>query len=213
MDFGEILEDVTANLNASEGLEFTSNGDGTCYVSGIGSCEDADIVIPKKSPDRDRVTSIRYEAFAYCYRLTSVVIPDSVTSIGDRAFYYCSSLTSVVIPDSVTSIGNGAFSGCSSLTSVEIGDSVTSIGLGAFHNCSSLTSVVIPDSVTSIGLGAFLNCSSLTSVTFENPNGWWYAIDPDATSGRSFLSYYLSNPSVAAKYLRSTYGEYYWFRD
>ena len=144
MDFGEILEDVTANLNASEGLEFTSNGDGTCYVSGIGSCEDADIVIPKKSPDRDRVTSIRYEAFAYCYRLTSVVIPDSVTSIG---------------------------------------------------------------------LGAFLNCSSLTSVTFENPNGWWYAIDPDATSGRSFLSYYLSNPSVAAKYLRSTYGEYYWFRD
>ena len=29
----------------SEGLEFTSNGDGTCYVSGIGSCKDKIIKI------------------------------------------------------------------------------------------------------------------------------------------------------------------------
>ena len=56
----------------SVGLEFTSNRDGTCYVTGIGTCTDTDVVIPSISPDGD-----------------------SVTSIGNGAFYDCSSLTSV----------------------------------------------------------------------------------------------------------------------
>lgn len=34
-----------------------------------------------------RVTTIGYEAFYYCSRLTSVTIPGSVTSIEDRAFF------------------------------------------------------------------------------------------------------------------------------
>ena len=59
---------------------------------------------------------IANEAFSFCSRLTSIVIPDSVTSIGDYAFN--SSLTSVVIGNGVTNIGNGAFLGCSSLTDV-----------------------------------------------------------------------------------------------
>ena len=79
----------------SEGLDFTSNGDGTCYVSGIGSCTDTDIVIPSVSPDGDSVTSIGDSAFCGCFGLTSITIPDSVTSIGDAAFHYCSGLTDV----------------------------------------------------------------------------------------------------------------------
>ena len=114
------------------------------------------------------VTSIGDYAFCYCFRLTSVTIPNSVTSIGDSAFYYCDGLTSVTIPNSVTSIGNGAFCECSSLTSVTIPNSVTSIGDYAFYYCRSLTSVTIPNSVTSIGNYAFYGCSSLTSITIPN---------------------------------------------
>lgn len=44
--------------NYSEGLEFISNGDGTCYVAGIGNCTDTDIIIPKVSPSEDKVTKI-----------------------------------------------------------------------------------------------------------------------------------------------------------
>ena len=73
----------------SEGLRFISNGDGTCYVSGIGSCRDSDVVIPPVSPNGDRVTSIKNYAFEDCYNVTSITIPDSVTSIGDTAFYRC----------------------------------------------------------------------------------------------------------------------------
>ena len=114
------------------------------------------------------VTSIGNEAFSSCYRLTSVVIPNSVTSIGSYAFYDCDCLISVVIGNSVTSIGEFAFYYCESLTSVVIPNSVTSIGSYAFYDCDGLTSVVIPNSVTSIGSYAFYDCYSLTSVVIPN---------------------------------------------
>ena len=37
--------------NKPYSLEFVSNGDGTCYVAGIGTCTDTDIVIPSTSPE------------------------------------------------------------------------------------------------------------------------------------------------------------------
>ena len=158
----------------------------------------------------DSVTSIGDWAFYNCTGLTSVTIPDSVTSIGESAFYNCTGLTSVTIPGSVTSIGSSAFRGCTGLTSVTIGNSVTSIGDDAFRSCTGLTSVTIGNSVTSIGRWAFLGCTGLTSVTFENPNGWWYASSSSATSGMSITG--LDDAETAAKYLRSTYYEYYWKR-
>ena len=146
-------------------------------------------------------------------QLKGIMIPDSVTSIGNYAFYNCSSLTSIEIPDSVMSIGNYVFYNCSSLTSVTIPDSVTSIGNYAFWSCSSLASIEIPDSVTSIGSWAFTYCGSLTSVTFENTNGWWYSYSWTATSGTSISSSNLANTATAAEYLKSTYDNYYLFRD
>ena len=145
------------NENVSQGLEYESLGDGTCCVSGIGSCTDTEIVIPSTSPEGDIVTSIGNSAFYRCYSLTSVVIPDSVTSIGDDAFFYCSSLTSVVI-----------------------GDSVTSIGDCAFFYCSSLTSVVIPDSVTTIDNLAFSDCYRLKDVYYTGSKAEWQAITIDS---------------------------------
>ena len=48
----------------SEGLSFDSNGEGTCFVAGLGECADTRIVIPSSSPDGDRVTGIGSGAFA-----------------------------------------------------------------------------------------------------------------------------------------------------
>ena len=115
-----------------------------------------------------KITSIGYEAFQYCFSLTSINISSSVTSIGVSAFNGCSSLTSVHIPSSVISIGVSAFNGCSNLASITIPSSVTSIGRSAFELCDRLTSVTIPSSVTSIGSSAFERCSRLTSVTIPS---------------------------------------------
>ncbi|MBE6548590.1 MAG: leucine-rich repeat domain-containing protein, partial [Ruminococcaceae bacterium] len=111
-------------ISPSEGLNFVSNGDGTCYVM-KGTCTDTDVVIPSVSPNGETVTGIGKEAFRNCSSLTSVVIGDSVTSIGGYAFFNCSSLTSIEIPDSVTSIGDSAFDLCSSLTSIVVDENNT----------------------------------------------------------------------------------------
>lgn len=116
----------------------------------------------------DSVTSIGYDAFAFCSSLASVTIGNSVTSIGSSAFYDCTSLTSITIGNNVTSIGSYAFRGCISLASIVIPDSVTSIGLSSFGDCDILTSVTIGSGVTSIGNWAFDGCSSLTLMTLRS---------------------------------------------
>ena len=116
------------------------------------------------------VTSIGEYAFASCWLLTSVTIPNSVTSIGEYAFSNCSGLTSVTIGNSVTSIGIRAFGACDGLTSVTIPNSVTSIGDYAFGGCSGLTSVTIPNSVESIGEIAFAGCDGLTEMKVDANN-------------------------------------------
>ena len=169
----------------SEGLKFKSNGNGTCYVSGIGTCADLEVIIPIFSPNGDIVTSIGESAFEDCTNLESIQIPDSVTSIGESAFEDCTSLESIQIPDSVTSIGYNAFSGCTNLvrnengvyyigklvidcdalaTSVSLKNDTECIGDSAFAFCKRLTSIEIPDSVTRICEEAFYACSSLESI-------------------------------------------------
>lgn len=164
------VPDIPESTEYSEGLEFTINEypvDGGYSVTGIGTCTDTDIVIPKTYKGRP-VTGIKYRAFANCTSLTSVTIPNSVKSIGYSSFEDCTSLTSIIIPSSVTSISGFAFCDCTSLTNVFIPNSVTSIGDGAFRSCTSLTSIMIPNSVTNFGSNVFENCWSLKYNEYDN---------------------------------------------
>ena len=158
-------------------LEFASNGDGTCYVSGIGTYTNTEIIVPRVSPSGDTVVKIGDAAFDNCTKITSIVLPDSITSIGKHAFYNCSSLESIAIPDSVESIGNSAFAFCSSLISIVIPSSMTDIQSSLFQTCTGLTSVVIPDSVTFIDEYAFMNCPGLTDVYYTGSAEKWQKID------------------------------------
>ena len=148
---------------ASLGLEFTSNGDGTCIVSGIGTCTDTEIVIPA-AYNGERVTGIGEFAFSDCLDLTSVMIPDSVASIGKYAFTWCKGLKSITIGNGVTTIEDGAFENCSALTSITIPDSVTSIGEFAFSFCDSLASITIGSGVTTLNDEAFTSCFKLVEI-------------------------------------------------
>ena len=81
---------------------------------------EGDIVIPEAVVFNERtyrVTSIGKKAFAFCYPLTSITIPDSVKSIGWKAFLDCESLEEIIIANSVKGIGRHAFDGCDSLLS------------------------------------------------------------------------------------------------
>lgn len=64
----------------------------------------------------DGLLEIGEEAFYFAN--TKVNIPDTVITIYDSAFAYCYGITDVVIPQSVTSVGSWAFNGCSNLKSI-----------------------------------------------------------------------------------------------
>lgn len=181
----------------SSGLEFTSNGDGTCCVSGMGDCTDTDVVIPTYSTDGDLVIKVGDGAFCNT-NITSVYIPASVETIGDAfekctelvsvdfadesaltviasfAFWECSSLESIVIPEGATHIGDYAFFNCASLKSVVIPTSVISIGNETFKKCASLESIIIPAGVQNIASAAFADCDNLTIYCEADsmPNTW-----------------------------------------
>ncbi|MBQ7173673.1 MAG: leucine-rich repeat protein [Clostridia bacterium] len=79
---------------ASDGLEFTSNGDGTCVLSDVGDCTDVDVVVPDQSSDGDTVTSIGSKAFKG-EAIESINLPNTITEIGANVFQNCTSLTTV----------------------------------------------------------------------------------------------------------------------
>ncbi len=136
--------------------------DGVNYLVGYVGNE-TELTLPESYDGEEY--EIYENAFAYCYGLTSVIIPSGITSISNGAFFDCINLTSVTLPNTVTLIGDSAFNRCSSLKNITIPNGVTIIGNSAFHHCRSLTSITIPDSVTGIYSSAFSDCENLASVT------------------------------------------------
>ena len=162
----------------------------TCEITYGDEKYTDDIVIPEYveyDGNTLTVVSIGEKAFAECFDLSNVIIPNSVTEIGDSAFSR-TSLDSIEIPNSVMVIGDYAFSG-SYLRSLEIPNSVTVIGEGVFSGCSYLRSIEIPNSVTVIGRAAFSD-ASLDSI--EIPNSVM-VIGEDAFSGSSLRSIDIPN--------------------
>ena len=116
----------------------------------------------------EEVTKIGAEAFYYCSKLTSIIIPDNAVSIDDYAFSNCSNLTNITIPNSVASIEQNAFAYCSNLVSITIPDGVSYIAWRSFYNCYRLFNITIPDSVTLIDGYAFYGCSSLINISIPD---------------------------------------------
>ena len=154
---------------ASIGLEYELINDGTEYsVKSVGTCKDANIVIPATYEGKP-VVIIGESAFE-SKNITSIKIPNSITSIEDYAFQYCIGLTNVNIPSNVDYIGNYVFQYCGNLTDVEFANNskLTYIGVSAFNQCGKLANITIPKKVTYIGEKAFYLCGALTSINIPN---------------------------------------------
>ena len=109
---------IAPTKKPSQGLDYTLSEDKTYYiVTGIGTCTDANLVIPN-TYDGLLVKEIGKDAFEYCSNLISVVIGDSVEMIGNYAFGHCYNLLSIVIGDSVQTIDMFAFQACYKLVEV-----------------------------------------------------------------------------------------------
>ena len=170
----------SAKQTASVGLKYTSLGDGTCSVSGMGSCTDTSLVIPAASPSGERVVSIDASAFAD-KAIASVIIADSVTEAGIDAFKGCpiknATVPAAILPAvkgsdlvNVTVTGSGkipdySLNGAIALRTVTMSEGITEIGQSAFASCSVLYLISMPDSLITIGDSAFSKCTTLVNVT------------------------------------------------
>ena len=177
----------TKYTNAVYGLNTSTK---TATVSPANKSISQPLEIPEKVYSEGReytVTEVPAYAFAGCWTIPEIKLPDSITTIGDYAFQCCEELVSLNMPTSLTTIGAYAFSSCY-LLNIQIPSTVRTIGEGAFaytgitsavfpegmttiiswlfDGCSNLTSVVIPSTVTSIGQGLFSSCP-LTSITIN----------------------------------------------
>lgn len=155
--------------------------DGKTLIQYSTGKQDKEFIIP------DGVTNIGDQAFRYCSRLTSILIPDSVVSIGrdvfnnyvktkiDGVFYVDnwavgvekSSIKQVSLKDGTRGVAAWTFAYCSKLTDLTIPNSVINIGDYAFCGCMAIYYLRIPKSVTIIGEKAFYNCSSLWGVSIS----------------------------------------------
>lgn len=158
----ESTEEPTIN-EPEYSLEFTSNGNGTCSVSGIGSIIDSYIVIPLKSPEGDVVTSISERAFYGNNIIRAVEIPSTVYYIGDMAFSNCSQLVYISVDKenrSFTDLGGILFS--ADMTC-----------LMAYPAANGASAISLPTSITKIAPMAFYNCTNLKTIDYEGSAEQW----------------------------------------
>ena len=104
---------------ASEGLEFTSLGNGTCYVSGAGSCRDSFIILPEASAYGEKVIGIGDYAFRNCKFVKCVELNDNVKFVGAYAFYG-TEIVNVYIPAELEQVGDFAFCSCPELEGITV---------------------------------------------------------------------------------------------
>lgn len=174
---------------SSKGLAFVSNGDGTCSLEGLGSCEDSFIIVPMESPDGDIVTDIADNAFKNCTSIRGIELCETIRRIGAYAFYG-SSIREIEIPSGVREIGNYAFSGCKSLVEINVDKSSSkfSSSAGVLYNKDGSiliaypagktdNSIVIGREVVEIANMAFYKCSYIKRVTYHGTSASWRAVE------------------------------------
>lgn len=178
----------------SEGLEFESNGDGTCTWIGLGSCEDTEIMVPEKNGE-DTVTAVGANVLNRKEGITKVVLPDTVKTIKENAFMsnddlleidfgsgletiekfgvaYCDKLEKLDLPDSVRTIGEHAFTGDTALLEILIPEGVESVGDFAFTDTTSVKKISIPASMNEFEAYSFCT-TSLEEIEFKGENKYF----------------------------------------
>ena len=110
---------------------------------------------------------LKDNVFSACTSFTEIQLPKNLKKIGARAFNGCTNLTEIIIPESVTTIGDEAFRGCNGLTQMTLPDGMSELGKGVFRKCINLTNIVLPAGITELKESSFLDCTQLKNVLIK----------------------------------------------
>ena len=158
-------ESVTVSKTYSTGLAFRSNGDGSCAVSGVGSCTSACILIPPTSPAGDTVTEILPYAFAEGI-VGAIELPSTVTVLSAESFAGCARLSYVRVAS-----GNKSFLEYDGV--LYTADGSTLLYCPAGRTAATLQ---LHPSLRRIAAGAFAECGGLSTVHFPGSTAEWHGV-------------------------------------
>lgn len=187
------IDEVLAGINLddyaeSSGLEFESNGNGTCTITGIGTCHDEVIVIPALNPSGEAVTKINEYVFNKS-TARSFVIRNLDLTLQYDVFQYAT-LENLYITDSNVTFDTSCFSNCENLSLIYINNSNIEFddynffksgnnALLYINNCkgsldsdcfeySKLANIVIQSSELKLGTSVFSNSDKVTDLTIQD---------------------------------------------
>lgn len=113
------------------------------------------------------LTKITATAFANCYNLQSVELPEGLERIESGVFNGCRNLRRIEFPATLTFLGKEAFVNCESLESITLPEGIKALYDATFLCCSQLVSISMPK-VESVGDGVFSGCKSLRTIYLPN---------------------------------------------
>lgn len=164
---------------SSKGLEFKSLGNGTCYVSGMGSCTDSFVILPEISPYGEKVIGVGDYAFRNNGIIKCIELGAEIEFVGAYAFYG-TEIEHVFIPCDLLQIGDFAFANCKKLKSISVdGENTVYIDIGGVLYSKDLeklicypagkeeSSISITDKVLEIKTMAFYNCDRIKLINYN----------------------------------------------
>lgn len=158
-----VAASVDPAFSGSSGLNYASKGDGTCTLTGIGTCTDNFLNIPEVAENGDIVKAISASAFAGLTTINAVQIPASVETIGDGAFAGCTSLAYISVSEE-----NKAFCDLGGVLYSADKTRLISVPAG-----STLPSLTITQKVKEIVPRATEGCSGIGKVLYEGSEAEW----------------------------------------
>lgn len=147
-------------------LQFSSNGDGTCVLSGLGDHPGGSVVIPDFAPNGDRVTAIAPMALYGAESVTAVQIPASVMHLGALSLAACPNLVYVsVAPENAFFCDRDGVLYSADLSTLLL-----------YPACRAGSSLSIASVTTRIGEMAFYRCAYLVRIEYEGSAAEWEQI-------------------------------------
>lgn len=180
----------------SEGLEFTSNGDGTCMVTGIGTCTDDVLVIPSVSDAGETVTGIDSNAFSHL-KADELVLYGVTLDIEENAFS-SAEIGQIVIIDATVATDNNAFAYDDKVASLTVIDSAVDLGEYAFYESGNRMTIGMSGSTVTLAESALASAEA-TDITLY---------DCDLTADDNALAYNDRLESLSLLKTRADLGKY-----
>lgn len=127
---------------------------------------------------------------------TIYIMPEEVTSIAFNAFFECDKLTNIVISPNLREVEAGAFRCCGNITSLSIPNGVQELDSDTFDGCTNLSSITIGAGVSYLSGTTFRSCN-LTEVNISADNPYYMSIDGVVFSkdGKTIVYYPCSRTS------------------